>query len=82
MRKTLNSGLRNIKIFFEIIIMRFYLLVFILIINGILEGLSLASIPLLLSSLFAENGNSYFQNLVFLEIIYQILIQYFYLVLL
>ena len=68
MRKTLNSGLRNIKIFFGNYYYRFYLLVFILIINGILEGLSLASIPLLLSSLFAENGNSLFSKFSFLEI--------------
>ena len=42
---------------------RFYILLFILVVNGFLEGLSLASIPLLISSLF---GNS--ENLLILDL--------------
>ena len=49
--------IKNIKFFFGIYQKKFYLLMIFLIISGILEGLSLASIPLLLSALFSTNNN-------------------------
>lgn len=42
---------------------RFYILMFVLLINGILEGLSLATIPLLLVALFKVDQIDYFSNL-------------------
>ena len=55
------------KLFFGSLYKRFYILMFILIINGILEGLSLASIPILLASLFRFENEEYFTNLSFLN---------------
>lgn len=49
--------LNRIKIFFGSSYKKFYILMFVLILNGVLEGLSLATIPILLSALF-DNGKS------------------------
>jgi len=68
MRKIVSNNLKNVKTFFGEYYYRFYVLVFILIINGIFEGLGLASIPLLLSSLFVENESSLFSKLDFIEL--------------
>ncbi len=49
--------LNRIKIFFGSSYKKFYILMFVLILNGVLEGLSLATIPILLSALF-DSGKS------------------------
>ena len=59
----INNRINSIKLFFGKKYFRFYILLFILVVNGFLEGLSLASIPLLISSLF---GNS--ENLLILDL--------------
>ncbi len=59
----INNRISSIKLFFGKKYFRFYILLFILVVNGFLEGLSLASIPLLISSLF---GNS--ENLLILDL--------------
>ena len=50
------------KIFFGSSYKKFYILMFVLILNGIFEGLSLATIPILLSTLFDNGKNEFISN--------------------
>ena len=64
----IGNKISSIKLFFGKKYFRFYILLFILVINGFLEGLSLASIPLLISSLFGNSENLIILDLNFFDI--------------